>query len=633
MFILTVIPIGKGIPKDNLTYFTKSDAPTGSIVSIPLRNRTIYGLVVANRTAQEIKSELKSLTYSIRKIDNIETRSFLSNSFIEAAKKIADYNAGSVGSVLFSLIPNIILENSSDLSLTEKKSTTDNYHETCLLQSDDEERYATYKSLIREEFAKGRSVFFCLPTTEDLLNAKNTLEKGIEKYTFTLHSGLPKKDILKNWKDITLESHPVLIISTGSFLCLPRNDLGSIIIERESSRAYKMQTRPYIDIRQSAEMLAKELGIRLILGDNLLRVETLWNEKRGKYAEISSIKYRSLTTANCELVSMRVPADMKKKEFMILGDKTIELLAKALENNEKTFLFCGRKGLYPTTVCSDCGTTVVCKNCSAPVVLYGKKNVNGESKNLFVCHHCGERDDAMKLCIKCGGWRLTPLGIGIDRIEHEITKLFPKSKVIVMDKDHVSTHKQAVKIRDEFYDTPGGIMIGTEMAITYLNQKIENSIVISVDSYLSIPDFQINEKVFHILLAMRNFSEKNFLIQTRQENTKLFDHALRGNLMDFYRDEIEDRKSIGYPPFSTYIKVSLEGEKNVVKKEMEEIVEFMKPYELQSFDAFSPGTQKKYTVHGLIVIKSGDWPDQKLLEKLRILQPHCSVRIDPATLL
>lgn len=633
MNILTVVPISKGIPKEHLTYFTKSEVKIGSIVSIPLRKKTIYGLVTNIEPASELKSELKSLSYSIKKIEGIKSHSFISEDFIKASKKISDYTAGSVGSVLSALIPNIILENSEDLNFTEKEKKQNSFYETKLLQSDIEERYATYKSLIREDFAKSKSVFFCLPTTEDLLNAQNTLEKGIEKYTFTLHSGIAKKELLTLWKKINEEQHPVLIIATGSFLSLPRSDLGTIIVEKESSRAYKMQTRPYVDIRDVAQFIAKEMNIRVVLGDTLLRVETLWEEKKDNYSELAPLKFRSLTSANCELASMREAADMKKKEFSLFSEKLKKIIENTQDNSERTFLFCSRKGLYPTTICSDCGTMVACKNCGAPTVLYTKKNQKNENVNLFVCNHCGERDDAQKLCTHCNGWRLNPMGIGIDRVEQEIQKLFPKIKIFIMDKDHVTTHKQAVKIRGEFYSTPGSIMIGTEMALSYLNEKIENTAVVSLDSYFSIPDFQINEKIFHILLYMRSISDKNFIIQTRQEKTIIFENALRGNLMDFYRDEIEDRRSIDYPPFATYIKITIEGEKNTVKKEIDEVAKYLKPYELQIFDAFNPGTNKSFSVHGLISLKKGSWPDENLLQKLRMIQPHCSVRVDPATLL
>ncbi len=642
MRILTVVPISRGISKDTLTYFTPKDIAIGSIVSIPLRSKTVYGLVLESRDASDLKSELKSLVYSIKKIENMESRAFLSDEFIEACRKTADYNAASVGAVLSSLIPKTILEESGELTFEPRKKSEKNFHETKLLQSDDEERYATYRSLIREEFAKGKSVFFCLPTTEDLANAKGVLEKGIENYTHVLHGNLSKTTQVDLWKKIIEEKHPVLIIATGSFLSIPRGDLGTLVLENESSRGFKMQTRPFIDFRTFAETLAKELGIKLVLGDKLLRIETIWEEKNGKYSELSPLKFRSLVTAEGEIVDVRGAENMKKKEFTILDDKLKSLLKKSIENNERTFLFCGRKGLYPTTLCSDCGTIVVCNNCNSPVVLYGKKEILQSKEkaagrgNLFVCHHCGERRETEELCRHCGGWRLHTFGIGIERVAEEVRNLFPDTQVFVMDKDNVTTHKQAVKLRDAFYAAPG-IMLGTEMALTYLNQKIENTAVVSLDSYFSIPDYQINEKVFHILLTLRNISEKRFLIQTRQDaksaGYKIFDYAVRGNLIDFYRDEIADRKATGYPPFTTYIKVSLEGDKSAVKKAMEETREMLLPFVMDVFDAWKPGNAARYSQHGLISLPKGTWVDKILLEKLRALPPLYSVRIDPVTLL
>ncbi|MES2213207.1 MAG: hypothetical protein V4473_00020 [Patescibacteria group bacterium] len=673
MRILTVIPIARGIGRDTLTYFTKEDVPRGSIVVIPLRKKSAYGLVIASKRAEEMKSEIKTLSYNIRKIDKLETHTFLSDIFIQSAEKIADYYAGSVGSVLSVLIPNKILENSDELSYKPRKikekvedtahstiqktespleiksesiasASTTIFHETLLLQSNDEERYATYKSLIREEFAKNNSVFFCLPTTEDLLNARHTLEKGIEGFTFILHSGLTAKEIVAIWKQILAEPHSVLIIATGSFLCLPRDDVSTIIVEKESSRAYKMQSRPFVDIRMVAEIFAKQSNKKLVLGDTLLRTETLWEGKNGNYAELSPLKFRSLSTATCELVNMRLPAHMEqkdeKKRFAILGEQMVDMLVRGREHAEHTFLFCGRKGLYPITVCSDCGTTVTCTNCNAPVVLYGKRNENDtredlqkNGKNLFVCHHCGERRDAHELCKHCGGWRLTPLGIGTEQVYEQITKLFPEATVILLDKEHITTHKQAVKARDQFYNTPGSIMVGTEMALTYLNSKIENTGVVSLDSFFSIPDFRIHEKVFHILLALRSLTDGRMFVQTRQKDTRLFDYALRGNLIDFYRDEIEERKQIGYPPFTTYIKVTLEGEKSAIKKQMQVTAESLKPYTLSVFDAFTPGRQAKHTMHGLIVLQKSEWVDPILLTKLRSLPPNHMIKIDPDTLL
>lgn len=635
MFITTVIPIARGISKDTLTYFTKEEIPRGSLVSIPLRKKYVSGIVVDTKAVNDAKSEIKSLSYSIKKIKSDSTKKFLPDSYMKSVEYLANYYATSIGAILYALIPNSILESKElpELSPNEKESPLIS-HEVLLVQADNEERYALYKSLIREEFAKNKSVFFCLPSIEDIKNAKEVLEKGIEKYTFVIHSGLSKKEIEKLWKEIISETHPVLIIATGSFLLLPKTDIGSIILDKENSRSYKMQTRPFLDIRNVAEAIAKKSGIKLVLGDMLLRTETLWKEKEGLYNPLSPLKFRALTTANCEKVSMKIPKDMEKKEFVIVSERLKQVLREARENNEQTFLFCGRKGMHPETVCSDCGEIVTCENCNAPVVLYARKNADKEVKNLFVCHHCGERRDADVLCKKCNGWRLSTLGIGTEKVSDEIKKLFPDTLVQILDKENAKTQKEAVKIRDKFYASPGSILIGTEMALSYLNQEIENTAVVAMDSFFSIPDFRINEKIFHILLEMRALSQKNMIVQTRQDTIPLFDHALKGNLIDFYRDEIKERKEMNYPPFVTNIKLTIEGSRVAIKKQMDEIVQSLKPFEVSVFEAFSPKkTAGLYTLHGLITMQKNDWVNEELLAKLRQLPPFVMIKIDPDTLL
>lgn len=651
MYIITIIPISRGIGKETLTYFTAEKVGLGSLVSVPIRGKKSYGLVIDTKEAREAKSELKNLPFAMKKIEKVEQHSFLSDSFIEVARAVSDYYATTLGAVLSALIPKAILE--SQTSITALKVPISNSgemgtfngttHETLLLQSADPERYGAYKSVIREEFAKGHSVFFCLPTIEDIKNVGETLQKGIENYTFVLHSRMTKKEIANVWQKILAEKHTVLVIATGSFLSLPRTDIGTIIVEKESSRAYKMQSRPYLDIRTISEIVARKIGARLVFGDLFLQTETIWKQKNGDFAELSPLSFRSLSTCDCQSIDMRTPADMQKKEFKIFSDETKQTLLSARENSERSFIFCGRKGLFPQTVCADCGTIVACKNCKAPVVLYHSsraelatwqaKKTGNQIKNLFVCHHCGERRDADVLCQNCKGWRLLLLGIGIQNVEEEIRKILPKSEIFVMDADSVTTYKKAVKIRDDFFATPGSILVGTEMALSFLNQSVENSIVASLDSFFSIPDFKISEKVFHILLQMRAITSQKMLVQTRQPDTVLFDQALSGNLIDFYRDQIEERKSLNYPPFAKFIKLTIQGNKIAIKKQMEEIATTLKPFELSIFEAFNPGSQNKSVIHGLLTVPPRDWPEKDLLEKLRGLPQFVQIKIDPDTLL
>lgn len=637
MYIVTVIPIARGIGKETLSYFSAAKVALGSVVEIPVRNRVISALAVSCEPADKKKSELKSSSFALKKLDAGKAVQLFQPSFIEAAQEAADYFAGSTGSILATITSKTILENAADITPVEwiepnaasaEASANRSKPEPYALQADEEERMAYYKSLIREQFAKKKSVFFCLPTIQDTKRLHETLPKGIEQYTFVINSSLSKKELVNRWNKASTEVHPVLIIATGSFLGIPRTDLGTIVIERESSSGYKTQTRPYVDMRTLAEIYTKKLGARLVYGDLLLRVDTLWRAKNGEVAELGSLKFRSISTAQDVLVDMKKYKNLDNPDFRIFSEELVDLVKYNKEKNEHLYIYASRRGLAPLTVCGDCGTTVLCHRCSAPTVLH-----QSADENFFLCHRCGERRSAEERCRVCDSWRLTTLGIGIELIEDALLNMFPDMKIFRMDKDVITTHKQALSTAEKFYDAPGSVMIGTEMALAYLEKPIENSAVASIDSLFSIPDFRINEKIMNILLRMRSVSQKIFLIQTRARDQRLFDYAMKGNLMDFYREEIDSRKKLNYPPFSTLIKISARGVKERVAEEIEYVRTQLVDYKPLVFPAFIETVNKKTIMHALLKIDAKTWVKKSLLEKLRALPPHISINVDPESLL
>lgn len=161
------------------------------------------------------------------------------------------------------------------------------------------------------------------------------MSKGIEQYTFVLHSLLGKKEQIDLWNKAANEEHPSLIIGTGSFLGIPRNDIGAIIVDKENTRTYKNSSRPFIDIRIFAEILAKKIKARIILGDLLLRTETVWRRNEGEVFEVTPLKFRSLTTANIKLINMRekLPENIdkdknKEPKFKLFSPELMELIQK-----------------------------------------------------------------------------------------------------------------------------------------------------------------------------------------------------------------------------------------------------------------------------------------------------------------
>lgn len=641
MKALEVIPISRGISRETLSYFTGSDISVGAIVKVPLRKRVIPALVVSLREVEDIKSEIKSSPFPLRKVEKIKSFHLLSKEFVEASQKVADYYAGSTGSVLSSIVPKAIFENAEKIKFPQEASNTDTAvtsAEKFVIQSNDEDRYAHYKSIIREEFAKDSSVFFCLPTIQDIKKAVEKLQKGIEKYTFILHSSMGKKEMLETINKILAEDHPLLIVATGGFLSIPKTKISTIILDKENSRAYKTQVRPYVDIRNFAETLAGKIKAKIIFGDLLLRAETIWRYKNAELVEISPLKFRSLTTSSQEIIDMRSKKEEigpavhekseTKKEFKVFSPELEKIIADSIENNEHMFVFTARRGLSPSTLCADCGNIVKCHTCGAHTVLH-----RSPAENFFLCHKCGERRSALEKCGNCGGWRLSTLGIGSELVEEKLREIHPNAKIFRIDSDITPTHKKAESVAEKFYNSPQSILIGTEMALLYLTKKVENSAVVSMDSFFSIPDFRINERILNILLKMRAITDRKLIIQTRDATQKVFEYAIKGNLVDFYRDEMEDRKALRYPPFSTLIKISITGAKNEVVPFVESFQKEIEPYEIDVFPAFIPQARNKYSVNGIIKVPERNWPNKKLSDKLRSLPPYFSVNVDPDSLI
>lgn len=632
MHIVSVIPITRGISSEALSYFSAVEFAPGAVVKVPLRNRLVPALVVSTKSAELIKSELKNSTFSLKKISSTKSKVVFSTAFINAASEMAEYSAGSTGSVLANIVSKTILEHADELEpaapsapLVEDRSII---HEPYTLQADEEDRFAHYKSLIREQFAHNKSVFFCLPTIQETKKIFEQLPKGIEQYTHILNTSLSKKELIEAWNKVITEKHCVLIIATGTFLGIPRSDLGAIIVERESSASYKTAVRPYVDIRTFCEQFAKRLNAKLIFGDLLLRTETLWRTKNGEIGELSPLKFRSMSTADTIVVDMKKYKTLDKPEFRIISDELEALVKKSREANENLFVFAARRGLSPMTVCGDCGTTVRCTRCSAPTILHRAKE-----QPFFLCHRCGERRSAEERCKNCDSWRLTTLGIGIELIEEGLQNMFPDATIFRMDKDSVTTHKQALRLATDFYNSPGSILIGTEMALGYLEKPVENATVAAIDSLFSIPDFRISEKIMNILLRIRSFTQRTFLIQTRSRDQELFDFAAKGNLMDFYRGEIEARKHLEYPPFTILLKLTARGTPASAVKDMHFVEEHLKEYTPLVFPAFIETVKRKTVLHALIRLPADSWPNKELLQKLLDLPPTIAINVDPESLL
>jgi len=630
MRIVHVIPIARGIHKRTLSYFTGSSFSPGSIIFVPLRKKTVPAIVVKEEEASAAKTSIKRSRYALRPIDTRKTQTLLTPSFLHAAEETAHYFATTTGAVLAAVTPALLWNMESVRILTRKKkpvaarqARVSTRPELLLFQARRSERVDCYRSMIRESFAEGASIALCVPTIADGEHLVEKLSRGIEPYLFFLHGQLGKKESQKRWGAALATEHPIAVIATPLFFALPRKDIRTVIIEKESAASYKMQTRPFIDLRVFLERLAGQLHARLVLSGFPLRVETRFCLEAGLCDTLAPLRNKTQQHVKGTIVDMRTEAETAapgKKEFHVIGKE----LDEQINSGGRMFIWSARRGLAPVTVCQDCGSVVRSLETGAPVVL-----CRGTSQNVFVCHTTGAVRSAHECCRICGSWRLVSLGIGIQRLEDEIKKMAPDRSVFLLDSTVAKTHKQASEIAEAFFSTKDGILLGTEMALPYLTSDIPHVAVGSLDALLAHPSWRMSEKIFSILLTLCTRATKSFIVQTRRPDEPLLKLALSGDTAQFYKDEIGLRKKLDYPPFSILIKMTVVGTPARVKREVSMLKDTFKDYNFHTYLPAIRTEKGQCKMHGLLRVPKATWPQVDLADLIVALPPSISVEIDP----
>jgi len=638
MKILSVAPIVRGVLRDNLTYFSKETVPVGAMIEVPVLSREIPALVLGVKEATAIKSTIKTSDYAMRKIARVKPRYVWNDAFLRSAEETARSGAQALGETLLALTPKAILDAhlAGQLENVERKMLDKKQFRLLAIQNDTKTRMESYQRLVRESFVKDESVFISAPTVDDVERLARELGHGISEYTYALHSGISKRRMLEKWKNALKEKHAILAIATPQYLSLPRR-FATVVLDEEHSRSWKTLSRPFIDTRIFAENYARHMGSTLIFGAPILRPETHKRIGDGEIEEWHRIARRVLSSVTAIIIDPRkeeksIKEKTGKRTFQILSQKIREQLKEAVSSGEHIVLISARKGLAPIVACADCGAVVRCKKCESPLVLHKRDG----DKMVFSCHSCGlvraPENGEHEVCSECKGWRLEGLGIGTERINEEVFKYFPKAPCFVFDGDRVTTRSQAKKLLVQFEKSKGAILIGTPMVIPYL-ATTEHASVVSIDSLFAIPDFRMNERVFALVLALREKVTKTLFIQTRANDTAFFKQAALGDLASFTKSELAVRKLFSYPPYGTIIKITLRGRRAEIPFEMERLRSYLAEYAPISPKTMSREPKKVFRMHTILKLKEGVWIDDKLLAKLRALPRQFSVEVNPNHLL
>lgn len=623
MWLLTVTPISRGIAKENLYYFSSKPVKEGDLIEAPLRSRIIVGKVESVKSVADAKAELKTLPFALKKISTLKTPQFFSPAFMKASRDTANYFGSTLGAVLYSLLPPKRILNELSGNFAEENLTTETLNQKAVYvtQCSDEERLSEYRRIIREEFAKKKSVFLIAPTITESIKLYKEVKKGLEDYTYLMHQRLPKRNIGEVWQTSTKNNHPILLIATPHFLGLPRKDIGTIILERESSSFYKKDSRPFVDFRIFAKFLAKYCQAVIILGDSMIRSETYYELETGMALDYSKISFRNTSSVNTHIVIHKSEKNVNK--YSSIGNDIKEMLRKNKEGEGRFLIISPRRGLSPRTFCRDCGKSVSCPSCGGTLVLHGKERKNIDNSPVYICHRCGTEITSLIRCNHCNSWNLAPFGSGSEKIEKEISSSLPEVKVFRLDKDNMRTEMNAERIVQKFLSSPGSVLVGTELALSRMTENVENVAVLFPELFSTSPEYNTEENALRLILRGKNLALKNFVIATTDPELPIIKQAENPNILDFYRKELEIRKMLNYPPFSIMILLSWKISTDL-KKQIDNLLTEYNPIFFLNQTAYNKKEEK-----ALIRLQKDSWPNNKLREKLLSLPINVKIEVMP----
>ena len=169
--------------------------------------------------------------------------------------------------------------------------------------------------------------------------------------------------------------------------------------------------------------------------------------------------------------------------------------------------------------------------------------VHSRPRACLMCHQCNAIHDMPTECPRCHGSRLLALGIGLQRVETSLKKLFPEVGLCRVDSDARRTEKLTLShIRD------ASIILGTELVNTMTIEGLGLVGFVLVESEMVVPEYDIEERIYaNVLHNLKRGCDT--YIQTHIPEHPLITAIAEGNFRDFFRTTLGERRTFGYPPF------------------------------------------------------------------------------------
>ena len=417
-----------------------------------------------------------------------------------------------------------------------------------------------YIHLIAEELRKNRQVLYLLPeialTAQIIDRLRNVFGEQVGIYHSRYGDGERVETFLRTCNPDSDKEYQ-LVLGTRSALFLPFRDLGMVIIDEEHENTYKQSDpAPRYHARDAAIVLAGMYDASVILGSATPSYESYYNARSRKFGHIQlSERFREMEAPEIFIADLK-ESYRKKRMVSLFTPELFELMNQNLEAGQQVILFQNRRGFSPYIECFSCGWIPRCVNCDVSLTYH-------KQQNRLVCHYCGYSERVPGACPECNDTSLHTRGFGTEKLEDEVSLLFPAYPISRMDMDTTRTRRRYEKIINDFASGKSRILIGTQIVTKGLDFDNVGLVgVMNADNLLNFPDFRSFERSFQLMLQVAGRSGRKdkrgkVVIQTSNPSHPVINMLRANDYHSMYLGQMEDRQTFHYPPYYRLLEITL----------------------------------------------------------------------------
>ena len=371
-----------------------------------------------------------------------------------------------------------------------------------------------------------------------------------------MHSNLSLGERLDEYQRIE-QGKAQIVVGTRSAVFAPMKKIGLIIMDEEGEASYKSDAAPRYHAREIAKLRCLRHNAVLLLASATPSIESYYKASRGLY-RLFTLENRYAGAMLPEVYSIDMKEEEENANTVSVSRMLRREIDKNLEKGEQSILFINRRGYHTVARCLSCGEVVKCPHCDAALT-YHRDN------GYMMCHYCGYAQKYDPCCPECHSPHMKLSGLGTQKIENELTELFPTARILRMDADTTYSRYAYSEKFEAFRKGEYDILVGTQMIAKGLDfPNVTLAGVLNADSGLYSNDYRGVERVFSLITQVVGRSGRaqktgRAYIQSYDPENPVLLFAAQQNYKAFYEDEIVSRKALLYPPFCDICTVNFSG--------------------------------------------------------------------------